>query len=90
MRAAALATAAAGLLAGAAPYHKYGCADDKDQGKYLLPFHAANITAKANRATGIFQRNPGCPLPLRWLNMFGKMPSRAPPVNLVHASLETR
>jgi hypothetical protein len=50
----AFAAATAGLFAGTAPYQGYCRAHNKDQGKELLPFHAANITAKANPATGIF------------------------------------
>jgi hypothetical protein len=54
MRAAGFAPAAAGFFAGTAPHHQHCCAYYHDQGKKLLPFHAANITAKPKRATEIF------------------------------------
>jgi hypothetical protein len=50
----AFATAAPGFFAGTAPHpsdHRY---HHQDHGEELLPFHAANITAKTKRATGIF------------------------------------
>ena len=55
LRAAALATAAAGFFAGTAPHEKHHRDQHNDQRKKLLPIHAANIPAKTNRATGIFR-----------------------------------
>jgi hypothetical protein len=54
MRATAFATAGAGFFAGTAPHQKHGRNHYNGQGKELLPFHNANITAKPNRATAIF------------------------------------
>jgi hypothetical protein len=50
----AFATTAPGFFSGTAPHHYYGDNQNNDQGKQLLPFHAANITAKPIRATGFF------------------------------------
>jgi len=57
VRAAALATAA-GFLARTAPHQKHDRNYNNNQGKEL-PFHAANITANANRATAFFLRHIG-------------------------------
>jgi hypothetical protein len=71
MGAAALATAAAGFFTGTAPNQKHGRNQYNDQGKEL-PFHAANITANQNRATGIFISSAGRELRLPSPNIAGK------------------
>jgi hypothetical protein len=65
----AFAAAAAGFLAGTAPHQNHGGDDNHHQGKELLPFHAWNIPAKANRAIEIFLPSPGCELSGPWQNM---------------------
>jgi hypothetical protein len=54
VRTTGLTAAAAGFFAGTAPHKKHYRDQYNDEGKKLLPIHEANITVKANRATGIF------------------------------------
>jgi hypothetical protein len=51
----AVAAATAGLFARAAPDKEHHRDQYHCQEKELLPIHAANITVKGNRATGIFK-----------------------------------
>jgi hypothetical protein len=74
MRAAAFATAAGGFFTRTAPYQRHGRNYYNDQRKELLPFHAANITANTNRATGIFAGKPRCKLLLPPQDTAGKPP----------------